>query len=218
VLPACVRYCAKRQAKGKRGGSREEKRQGYKELDFVRIVCKEAERRKKQMKANPLMRVLAAKAAMFVGLALIVAVVVGIMSVAFVDTSSMAQTQPPNPPAQPNIGAEAVINQNASGGYPIEGTYTSKGGTLILYVSGSGWSANAGSKIGTTVLVEGAKKGQAWSYTNEATSHKAFVPAVLVVQNQPAGQLAIELNGDGFPATTVDQNDSFRVTVLEIPK
>jgi len=112
------------------------------------------------MKANPLMRVLAAKAAMFVGLALIVAVVVGIMSVAFVDTSSMAQTQPPNPPAQPNIGAEAVINQNASGGYPIEGTYTSKGGTLILYVSGSGWSANAGSKIGTRSLSRERKKAK----------------------------------------------------------
>ena len=69
-----------------------------------------------------------------------------------------------------------------------------------------------------TVLVESAKKGTAWTYTNEASSHKAFVPAALVVRNQPAGQLEIELNDTGYANTKIDQNDNFRVTVLEIPK
>jgi hypothetical protein len=179
-------------------------------LDFVRIVCKEAERRKKQMKANPLMRVLAAKAAMFVGLALIVAVVVGIMSVAFVDTPSAA-------PQLKTFGADKVIDQNGTAGFPITGNYTSKGGALIFHVSGSGWSG-AANKIGMSVLVDGAKVGQVWSYTNEATSHKAFVPGAFVVKNKPAGQVNIELDNAGFPNTNIDQNDNFKVTVVEIPK
>jgi hypothetical protein len=164
------------------------------------------------MKANPLMRVLAAKAAMFVGLALIVAVVVGIMSVAFVDTPTSAA-----PPPQ-TFGAEKVIDQNGTAGFPITGNYTSKGGTLIFHVSGSGWSAAVNNKIGMSVLVEGAKVGQVWSYTNEATSHKAFVPGAFVVKNKPAGQVNIELDNAGFPNTNVDVNDNFKVTVVEIPK
>jgi hypothetical protein len=152
-------------------------------LDFVRIVCREAERRKKQIKANPLTRVLAAKAAMFVGLALIVAVVVGIMTVAFVDTPSAA-------PQLKTFGAEEVIDQNGTAGFPINGNYTSKGGALIFHVSGSGWSG-AANKIGMSLLVDGAKADQVWSYTNEATSHKAFVPGAFVVKNKPAGQVKI---------------------------
>jgi hypothetical protein len=175
------------------------------------------------MKANLLKRVLAAKATTFLGLTLTVAVVVGIMFVAFAETSSIA-AQPASPsaqaPATPNIGAATVINatgQTGGGGFPFTGTYTSKGGTLILYASGSGFSS-AANKIGMTVLVEGAKKGTVWGYTNEPTSHKAFVPAALVVKNQPAGPLEIELNDTGFANTSIDQNDNFRVTVLEIPK
>jgi hypothetical protein len=162
------------------------------------------------MEANPLRRVLTGKATVFVGLAVLVAVVVGIISVASVSKKSEAQ-------AVSRYGAQQVINTTGQGGFPITGTYTSKGGTLILYVSGSGFSGGA-NKIGMTVLVEGAKKGTAWTYTNEASSHKAFVPAALVVKNQPAGQLEIELNDTGYANTNIDQNDNFRVTVLEIPK
>jgi archaellum component FlaG (FlaF/FlaG flagellin family) len=180
-------------------------------LDFVRIVRKDAERRKKQMKANPLMRVLAAKAAMFVGLALIVAVVVGIMTVAFVDTPSAA-------PQLKTFGAQKIIDQNGTAGFPITGNYTSKGGTLIFHVSGSGWSGAANNKIGMSVLVDGAKVGQVWSYTNEANSHKAFVPGAFVVKNKPADTVNIELDNAGFPNTNIDPNDNFKVTVVEIPQ
>jgi hypothetical protein len=69
-----------------------------------------------------------------------------------------------------------------------------------------------------TVYVDGAKTGTAWSYTNEKLSHKAFVPAAFVVTNKPAGQLKIELDKQGYPNTTIDGNDNFKVTVLEIPK
>ena len=180
-------------------------------MDFVRVVCKEAERRKKQMKANSLMRVLAAKAAMFVGLALIVAVVVGIMSVAFVDTPSAA-------PQPKTFGAAKVIDVNGTAGFPITGTYTSKGGTLILYVSGSGTSTTS-QKVGMTVLADGAQVGRVWSFNTPAQPHHStFVPAAFVVKNKPAGPVEIELNDDGFPNTRINVSDNFKVTVVEIPK
>ena len=172
------------------------------------------------MKANPLGRVPAAKTTTFVGLAMLVAVAaLGLLSAfSAAQQPTASPSAPAQAPAKPNISAATVINANGGGaGFPITGTYTSKGGTLILYVSGSGFSG-AANKIGMTVLVEGAKKGTVWSYTNEASSHKAFVPAALVVRNQPAGQLQIELDNAGYPNTNIDQNDNFKVTVLEIPK
>jgi hypothetical protein len=169
------------------------------------------------MEVNPLRRVLTAKATTFVGLAMLVAVVM--LVIASIDSVGQAGAQPkpkPKPPGQ--FGAEAVINATGGQGFPINGTYTSKGGTLILYASGSGYSNAGDEKIGMTVNVEGAKKGTAWTYTNEKLSHKAFVPAALVVKNQPAGQLQIELDSTGYTNTKIDGNDNFRVTVLEIPK
>jgi hypothetical protein len=165
------------------------------------------------MKANPLMRVLAAKAAMFVGLALIVAVVVGIMTVAFVDTPSAA-------PQLKTFGAKKVIDTDGAAGFPIEGTtYTSKGGTLIVHVSGSGFHATAGTKIGMSVLVAGAQVGRVWSSTDVANGHTAFVPGAFVVNNQPAGDVTITLDNAGsLPGTQIDAKDSFKVTVVEIPK
>jgi hypothetical protein len=169
------------------------------------------------MEVNPLRRVLTAKATTLVGLAMLVAVVM--LVITSMDSVGQAGAAPPKPKPHPpsQFGAEPVITATGSQGFPITGTYTSKGGTLILFASGSGFSA-AANKIGMTVSVEGAKKGTAWTYTNEPQSHKAFVPAALVVRNQPAGQLQIELDDTGYPNTKIDLNDNFRVTVMEIPK
>jgi hypothetical protein len=167
------------------------------------------------MEGNPLRRVLTAKATTFVGLAMLVAAVM--LVIASLDSVGQAGAAPPKPKPPSRFGAEPVINATGGQGFPISGTYTSKGGTLILFASGSGFSA-AANKIGMSIFVEGAKKGTAWTYTNEPQSHKAFVPATLVVRNQPAGQLKIELDETGYPNTKIDQNDNFTVTVLEIPK
>jgi hypothetical protein len=166
------------------------------------------------MEANPLRRVLTAKAAPFVGLAMLVAVVM--LVIASMDSAGQAGAAPKKPKSQ--YGAEEVIATNGNQGFPITGTYKSKGGRLLIWVSGSGYSNAGENQIGVTVLVDGAKIGTAWSYTNEKLSHKAFVPGAFVVTNKPAGQLKIEVNKDGYPNTIIDGNDNFKVTVLEIPK
>jgi hypothetical protein len=163
------------------------------------------------MEVNPLRRVLTAKATPLVGLAMLVAVVM--LVIASMDSVSQAQQKPKS-----QFGAKEVIATSGSQGFPITGTYKSKGGKLLIWASGSGYSNTGGKQIGITVSVDGARIGTAWSYTNENLSHKAFVPAAFVVKNKPAGQLKIELDKQGFPDTTIDGNDNFKVTVLEIPK
>jgi hypothetical protein len=169
------------------------------------------------MEVNPLRRVLKAKATAFFGLAMLVAVVMLVIaSMDSVGQAGAAQKKP-KPPPKSRFGAREVIATDGSEGFPITGTYKSKGGTLLISASGSGYSVTGG-KIGMTVSVDGAKKGTVWTYTNEANSHKAFVSATLVARNQPTGQLKIELDNKAYPQTTIDENDHFRVTVLEIPK
>jgi hypothetical protein len=169
------------------------------------------------MEVNPLRRVLKAKARAFFGLAMLVAVVM--LVIASMDSVGQAGAAQKKPKPQPKsrFGAREVIATDGSEGFPVTGTYKSKGGTLLISASGSG-SSVTGSKIGMTVSVDGAKKGTVWTYTNEANSHKAFVSATLVARNQPTGQLKIELDNQGYLQTTIDENDHFRVTVLEIPK
>jgi len=163
------------------------------------------------MEVNPLRRVSTAKA--FFGLAMLVAVVMLVIaSMDSVGEAGAAQKKPKS-----RFGAKEVIATNGSKGFPLTGTYKSKGGTLLISASGSGYRARPG-KIGMTVSVDGAKKGTVWTYTNERQSHKAFVSSTLVARNQPTGQLKIELDNQGYPRTTIDKNDHFRVTVLEIPK
>jgi hypothetical protein len=169
------------------------------------------------MEVNPLRRVLRAKARAFFGLAMLVAVVMLVIS--SMDSVGQAGAAQKKSKAQPKsqFGAKEVIATNGSQGFPITGTYKSKGGTLLISASGSGFSSAPG-KIGMAVSVDGAKKGTVWTYTNELNSHKAFVSATFVARNQPTGKLKIELDNQGYPQTTIDENDHFRVTVLEIPK
>src|SRR5215216_6949261 len=161
------------------------------------------------MEANLLRRVLTAKATAFVALTIVVAVVLAIISVVSVSQSSEA--------AKPKraFGAKEVIT--ASGPLPLEGKYTSKGGRLIISAAGSGWSSTKDQLIGMDVFVNGNKVGTAQVWTNEADSHKAFVPAFEVVNKVPKGPVKIELKPLN-PDTKTDQNDFFRVTVEEQPR
>jgi hypothetical protein len=175
------------------------------------------------MEFNPLRRVLTAKAATFAGLAMLVAVVM--LVIASIDTVGQAGAAQKKPKPQPKsqYGAKQVINDTGvqgRGGVPsLTGTYKSKGGKLILYASGSGFREQAGApKIGMSIYVKGVQRGQAWTWTNEELSHKAFVPNAIVVNNVPKGTVPIKLDGAGFPDTKTDENDNFKVTVLEIPK
>jgi hypothetical protein len=165
------------------------------------------------MEANPLRRVQAAKATLFVGLTMLMAVA----ALGIISAFSAAQ-QPPAQPAQA-FGAKEVFDK--PGPLPVTGTYTSKGGTLIIFASGSGWTGTPPQQIGMKVNVDGsAEPPNAEVFVKNAASaneHFAFVPASIVIKGQPAGPVPIELvrlNGQ----TQTDADDSFKVTVLEIPQ
>ena len=131
-----------------------------------------------------------------------------------------------------------VIDRN--GPLPLQGTYTSKGGTLIISVSGSGFRSSSNTRgagnIGMDVEVQapdGSSNGWqpgAYVFANERDSHKAFVDNQFIVTDMPAGQVTIGLNPsyDTFQCntdretihswcTTTNQDDWFTVHVLEIP-
>ena len=163
------------------------------------------------MEANPLRRVLTAKAMAFVGLTIVVAVVLAIISVASVSQTSEA--------AKPKrvFAAKEVITAN--GPLPVEGKYKSRGGKLIISAAGSGWSSTANQLIGMNVFVKGKNAGTAQVWTNEAGSHKAFVSAFPVVYAKGVGSGPVTIKLDKLNAQTqTDQNDFYRVTVVEVPR
>jgi len=132
-----------------------------------------------------------------------------------------------------SFNAQTVIE--IGGPLPREGTYTSKGGTMILWSSGSGFRSTAnsqrGGKIGMNVRVVGAPvSGIADVFTNERDSHKAFVDDFTVVEGLPAGEHTIRLepiydssrcnsaSEDLFSyCTTTNNSDNYEVVVVEIP-
>jgi hypothetical protein len=166
------------------------------------------------MEVNPLRRVLTTKAMLFVGLALLVAVAgLVIASTAPVGQADAAQKKQKQ---KSQFGAKEVIDTN--GALPKEGTYNKRrGGTLIISAAGSGWSSNKDQLIGMKVFVDNNRVGTAQVWTNEATSHKAFVPVFAVVNNVSKGKHTIKLEPLNA-ATNTDQNDYFRVTVEEQPR
>ncbi len=111
-----------------------------------------------------------------------------------------------------------VFNEHA-GPVPatgISGPFTSGGGKLLIFASGSGFAIPpSGGMIGIQVLIDGAVQGAAQSFTNEVNSHKSFVANALVISGIAAGSHTLAV----LPAagTTIDQNDRISVTVLELP-
>jgi len=165
------------------------------------------------MEVNPLRRVLTAKATMFVGLAIMVALVM--MVIASMDYVGQAGAKTKHH-KKSQFGAKEVIDTN--GALPKEGTYNKRrGGTLIISAAGSGWSSNKDQLIGMNVYVDNNKVGTAQVWTNEAASHKAFVPVFAVVNNVSKGPHTIKLEPLNA-ATNTDQNDYFRVSVEEQPR
>jgi hypothetical protein len=119
-----------------------------------------------------------------------------------------------------------------SGPLPIERTYTSSGGKLLIMASGSGYraatNANPG-EIGMAVLVDGNPVGYAQAFTNEFNSHKAFDADFPVVSGLSAGTHTIRLEpiydashcgSVDIPfdwCTKTDGYDFFHISVIEIP-
>ena len=99
------------------------------------------------------------------------------------------------------------------GALPVQHTFSSSGGTLLVMVSGSGW-ANVVGGIAATVSLDGTELGTLTTFTNETGSHKAF-PSQSFVVARPAGAHTLRFEAVGN--TLTDANDVFQATVLELP-
>ena len=105
---------------------------------------------------------------------------------------------------------------NQVGPMPLtSGSFTTRGQTLLVLASGSGFHASPGQLIGMNIQVDGVTKGVSRVYTNEASSHKAFVMNPLLVTGIAAGAHTLSLTALG--TTSTDANDIFNATVIELP-
>lgn len=136
------------------------------------------------------------------------------------------------------FGAQEAINQY--GPLPIEQTFTSKGGTLIISASGSGFRSSSTTQhegyIGMVITIDGQPEesgshyaGSGIIYANERDSHKAFVSPSTVVRGLPAGTHTIRVDPSYDNAcntflettktfcTSTNGDDVFNATVEEMP-
>jgi hypothetical protein len=104
---------------------------------------------------------------------------------------------------------------NSIAGLPIAVPFTTGGGSLLLFVSGSGFSNAGAQAIGIQILIDGIFHGMAQVFTNEALSHKSFTANATLVKGILAGAHMLTLAA--MPNTVTDFNDFFSVTILELP-
>lgn len=123
---------------------------------------------------------------------------------------------------------------DARGPLPIERSFTSNGGILLISVSGSGFRSAAfarmGGAIGVNVLIDGSPYDSMAITTNARDQRQAFVSNINVIRMLPSGSHTLRLealydaacNTDAeryyHYCTTTNDDDRFNVTVLEIPE
>lgn len=97
--------------------------------------------------------------------------------------------------------------------FPVDVTFTSSGGPLLVYFAGSAWSKTAGKKVTANLALDGNDLTSASVYTNEANSHKALVPVFVYTCSAKAGshKFTVTKGAD----TEIDVNDYFTITVTE---
>jgi hypothetical protein len=97
------------------------------------------------------------------------------------------------------------------------GSFTSGGGTLVIFASGSGRSNFSGGFIGMEVHVDGKVIGSSFIISGGVTNtREAFVPSTTVVSGVAAGTHTITLV-PYTDFTVTDSYDYFNVTVQEQP-
>jgi hypothetical protein len=104
---------------------------------------------------------------------------------------------------------------NTPGPLTLSASFTTHGGTVLLIVSGSGYTTTAGTIIGMNILVDGTSRGASKIYANAASTHVPFVPVELVITGLTAASHTLALTA--IAGTLSDANDFFTATVIEFP-
>jgi len=103
---------------------------------------------------------------------------------------------------------------NSPGSLPLSNSFISHGGTLVIFTSGSGTIGSV-TAMGMTIALDGTIIETNKIWCNVASAHMAFVPKTTVKNGVAAGSHTITLSS--WNSTTTDANDSFNVTVQELP-
>lgn len=101
----------------------------------------------------------------------------------------------------------------AGSAYPRNGSFTSSGGTLMIYASGSAYNSS-GHVLQVDVVVDGTVRGSLNALTNEFNSHKTLVSDVIIVSGLSAGSHSVNLT---LVYGNSDSNDYSQVTIMELP-
>jgi hypothetical protein len=102
-----------------------------------------------------------------------------------------------------------------SGPLPVEAQFSSSGGTLVIFTSGTGFKSSGGF-MSLHLTLDGGSDRWTDLYANEANSHKPFPTTVEIFSGVAAGnhtfRIAVWSN-----SMVTDTNDRFYATVLELP-
>lgn len=143
-------------------------------------------------------------------------------------------------PAKLSSRSHATEVIDANGPLPVSGSFTTKGGNLLLLVSGSAYHKdNTPHQIRMEIEGDGGPPGTVGFdlftsvFSNQPLSHEAFIPLMQPIPSRlakrlPAGRYTLTLHladeGDDCPAqaasaqcTVTDENDRFRATIVEFP-
>lgn len=127
------------------------------------------------------------------------------------------------------LGAQTAIH--VFGPLPVERTFTSNGGTLVILASGTGFRGGSDhpGRIAMNVRVNGGIQGRADGFAEEEGPHETFVGEYDVVEGLPAGThtIRLEANYDDDDCNTADEtsgtictrtnsDDFFTATVIEL--
>lgn len=107
------------------------------------------------------------------------------------------------------------VIQYEAGPLPKDSTFTSSGGILLIFASGSGFRSTPGN-IGMKIVIDNVSHGSTQVYTNEVGSHKTFVANSILLTGIKAGNHTIQLDRSNT-VTLTDDNDRFELTILEFP-
>ena len=107
---------------------------------------------------------------------------------------------------------DVVVLINQVGPLPITTTFTAPAdGPVSFFLSGSGWTATAGTGVWITLELDGAKIASTGIFANDAATHLAVVP-VFATANLTSGQHTLTLM-PGNSTTVTDVNDYFHVSL-----
>ena len=117
------------------------------------------------------------------------------------------------------LNSHAKVTQviNVKSGLPLYGApFSSSGGTLVIYYSGSGYSGMINKFIGMNLYIDGNLIDSTGVFANQSGTHLAFVAKQWVLTGHGAGSHSLSLtplNAD----TLSNIDDIFFVTVMEMP-